>query len=299
MSDAGWPTLPEGWESDAATVAKFRKLLLAAQIDFAKSSLETVKDPPSGLDKDAAEVRLHETLGTLISGSIDRARDGAKFVETAAAALGTVYTGILAFTFAASGTHLPARGLYAAIFLGLAIVGSSFYLAFIQRIRPIGRVDYRGSPAEDQWRRTEYLAAWTRAVVDSRAWALRSAVFALAFGVIFMPAAFLPDRLADNPFLTAEAPPASPASPAATVWPDPPTGIAQPELAAVLYKAQLDKFAADSKTASSAAATTGPISADALAFALFTVGILVLVAVAAWNPLSDWGRRLRRRLLPR
>jgi hypothetical protein len=272
-----WPALPEDWSADPATVAKYRELLLAAEIDLAKTHAEGRPVPPVGLDKDASEVRLHESLGTIIAASIDRARDGAKFVETAAAALGTVYTGILAFAFAASGTHLPVRGIYAAIYLGLAIVGSSFYLAFVQRVKSIGRVHYLGSKAEDQWRRTEYLAAWTRAIVETRAWALRTAVIALAFGVVFMPAAFLPDRLEVGFAM----PPAASPPAAAPTWPPPPTGIQDPDLAKILYKAQLDAFAAGTSTASSATSTAG-VSADLAALGLFGAGVVVLVITARW-----------------
>lgn len=299
MTSPAWPELPAGWATDRGTVAKYRELLLAAQINLVKDGAAASPTKPTSPADDASEIKLHDTLSSLVVGSIDRARDGAKFVETAAAALGTVYTGILAFSFAASGTHLPARGVYAAIFLGLAIVGSSFYLAFIQRLDPIGRVQYRGSRPEDMWRRTEYLGAWTGAVVRTRAWALRAAVIALAWGVVFMPAAFLPARISTSAFSLdvnssgAEAPVA-----AEPTWPPPPA-ISDPGLAAVLYKAQLDQFIKTFDAASAPAASTPGVSTDAAAFMIVAVAAISLVLVAAWDVLLGlWGRRPIRRTTP-
>jgi hypothetical protein len=279
---AEWPELPADWAGDEATRRKYRELILAAKIEIAKTKSGKEDDGPKSLADDDSERKLHENLATLVSGSIDRARDGAKFVETAAAALGTVYTGILALSFAASDTPLPVRGLYAAIFLGVAIVGASFYLAFIQQARSIGRMDYRGSRPEDQWRRSEYLGAWTSAVVRSRSWGLRTAVVSLAFGVMFMPLAFMPERISANPFSAA---PAAATVTSETAWPTPPAIDADPTVVAVLYKAQLDDFA-KSKDKPAAAGPTGGVSTNAVAFILFFVAAVVLVLVAAWDKIA-------------
>ena len=273
-----WPALPPGWGSDPAAVRTYEKLVLAAEVDVAKAAAMSPPTPPPSLADDESEKKLHENLATLVAGSVERARDGAKFVETAAAALGTIYTGILAFSFAAKDSPLPARGLYAAILLGIAIVGAAFYLAFVQRIPPIGRVDYSGSRPEDQWRRTEYLGVWTGAVVHTRSWALRTAVFALAFGVGFMPVAFLPDQVGSA---AGGGTPSAVASPQPTpTWPPPPTGIRNLELAKVLYKAQLDQHAKTIASAPATAPSTGS-STDAMAFFVFVLALVVLGTVAA------------------
>jgi hypothetical protein len=277
-----WPPLPDRWGS---VRDRYRELILAAQIELAKTAAASKPTPPKSLADDDSEKKLHEHLAELVKASIDRAREGAKFVETAAAALGTIYTGILAFAFAAASTPLPGRGIYAAIFLGIAVVAAAFYLAFIDSIDPIGRVDYRGSRAEDQWRRTEYLGAWTKAVVRKRAWALRTAVFALAFGVIFMPFAFLPSKLPSNPLaLMALAAPDEPAPAASPTWPPPPSGIPEPEVASVLYKAQLDDFV-KSKASSPAATSPSGAVTEGVAMRLFVIGLGVLILVAVWGRL--------------
>lgn len=286
-----WPPLPQEWQGDKRTRAKYRELVLAASVDMAKAAASSKPTPPKSLADDESEKDLHKNLAALISASIERSRDGAKFVQTAAAALGTIYTGILAFSFAAKDAPLPGRGLYAALFLGIAIVGASFYLAFIQQIKPIGRVAYRGSRPEDQWRRTEYLGAWTGAVIKSRAWALRTAVVALAFGVMFMPLAFLPGTLPSNPLAVTEVATTSQPAPPPS-WPPPPTASADPAVLAVLYKAQLDDFAKH-KDGGSEPAPSGTSTAW-FSLVLFLGAMVILVLVATWEWLVMMGRRLRR-----
>jgi hypothetical protein len=277
-----WPALPDRWGS---VREKYRELVLAAQIELAKTAVGSKAAPPKSLADDDSEKKLHEHLAGLVKASIDRAREGAKFVETAAAGLGTIYTGIAAFAFAAANTPLPGRGIYAAVFLGIAVVAAAFYLAFIDSIDPIGRVEYRGSRAEDQWRRTEYLGAWTRAVVRRRAWALRTAVFALAFGVIFMPFAFLPTKLPSNPLaLMSVTEPTDPAPAASPTWPPAPSGIPEPEIASVLYKAQLDEFVKSKASSPSSTSPSGD-STEGVAMRLFVIGLATLLVVAVWDRL--------------
>jgi hypothetical protein len=285
-----WPDLPPAWRPDPKLIAERRRLILGAEIDLAKAQKATVSGEPASSGVDESETKLHDTLATLSAGSIDRAREGARFIETAAAALGTIYTGILGFVFVASEKPLPGRGLYAAIFLGIAIVGAAYYLAFVQRIKSIGRVHYSRSRSdlENVWRRTEWLGDWTSNVVRARSWALRGAVFALAFGVAFMPAAFLPEKLPSNPFAASEP---SPSPDTSVVWPSPPTDIADPALAAVLYQAQVDEFV-KALHEPAAAEQVGGTDTSTLLFVLFLISLGVTALGAAWNALWGLPKRL-------
>jgi hypothetical protein len=85
-----WPDLPPAWRPDPKLVAERRRLILGAEIDLAKTQKSTGSGEPASSDDDESEAKLHETLATLSAGSIDRSREGAKFIETAAAALGTI-----------------------------------------------------------------------------------------------------------------------------------------------------------------------------------------------------------------
>jgi hypothetical protein len=122
--------------------------------------------------------------------SVDRARAGAQFVETAAAAVVTLYTGALAVAFSATSNPLPLRGVMPAVYLGLAIAFAAFYLAYpstdVQRASLPGTASTRDPSA---WFTS--FTSWTRAIILRRRGALRGALFALILGVIFLPAPFL------------------------------------------------------------------------------------------------------------
>jgi hypothetical protein len=98
-----------------------------------------------------------------------------------------------------------------------------------------------------------------------------------------MPAAFLPEKLPNNPFAASE-PSQSPES--SIAWPSPPTGITDPALAAVLYQAQVDEFV---KALHEPAATEpiGGTDTSTLVFVLFLMALGVTALGAAWSTL--WG----------
>lgn len=134
----------------------------------------------------------HTTITEFAKASIDRARDGAKFVQTAAAAIFAVYTGLLALVFSVTDNPLPLRGALAGVFLGLAVALATAYLAFL--------TDPSGPPLPDLDRRSEFqlqhsrtarLTAWIDKNVANRRYALRAAVISLLFGVLFIAAPFV------------------------------------------------------------------------------------------------------------
>jgi hypothetical protein len=134
----------------------------------------------------------HTKIADLATGSIDRARDSAKFIQTASAALIAAYTGLLGLVFSTTSRTLPVRGVYAALFLGLAVALSVAYLAFLRgSSASVGAYEPGASYADTQLARSINLIVWTNAVVSTRAWALRASVLCLALGVAFVPAAFI------------------------------------------------------------------------------------------------------------
>lgn len=135
---------------------------------------------------------FHTTLTEVAKGSIERARDGAKFVQTAATAIFAVYTGLLGLVFSVTDHPLPLRGAYAGVFLGLSIAFGTAYLAYIGRARK--GVPYQPSLASEdemQLGRTAFLAAWVNETVGSKRYATRASVLALLFGVLFIAAPFV------------------------------------------------------------------------------------------------------------
>jgi hypothetical protein len=287
VSPRDWPRIPPGWLGNAALRAEYDRLRLKAQFDLGRDEARSGATQLPDLADDDSEKKLHDSLAALAASSIDRARDGAKFVETAAAALGTIYTGVLGLAFAASDKPLPGRGLYAAAFFGIAIVGAAYYLGFFQHIDAGGRVDYTPSRPENLWRRTEWLAAWTSRQTRTRAWAMRGAVLALAFGVAFMPSAFLPNKLFADPVVAVSAPDAE------IVWPAPPRDIGNAALAAILYRAQLAEFT-DSLHKTADAEPTGGVDTNLVLLILFVICVFLIGVGAKWDSIRNLRMRSAR-----
>jgi hypothetical protein len=191
-----------------AVALEGRKAALAAE----KADLDDqLAQESAAADHDREHRTLvHTAMVEVAKAGIDRSRDSAKFVQTAAAALMGAYTGLLALVFSVTGRQLPFRGVYAATFLGAAIAFAVGYLAFLYRS---GTVDgYRPAPSivETQLRRTANFVEWTNAAVTRRAWALRASVLAFGVGVAFIPAAFVGPTSAATPTAGAPEPPAIP-----------------------------------------------------------------------------------------
>ena len=269
---ADWPGLPDGWTADEKMRRFLTEHVLDAEIELEKGR-RSADEPanPTRTMSFALEQKLHESLYTVATGAIDRARTGAQFVQTAASAIGVLYTGVLAVIFV-SDTPVPARGFLPTLFFAIAIGLATAYLAFVNKMQPIARPTLYGSVAEDIWQRTNFLARYTRTIVLQRAPLLRAAVIALVFGVILLPAAVfqVPDAS------SAETAAASPA----IDWPDPPPDRPT-ALAVVLYEHQLDHFV-DNLEAGSQPAATSPGEEDILA-ALITVVGLLLIAFTGMN----------------
>jgi hypothetical protein len=182
-----------------------------------------------------SEFRLRESYyGAILDvakGSIDRSRDSAKYVQTAASAIAVLYTGALGLVFAATSNPLPLRGVWAVAFLGLAVALSTVYLAFIV---DGGTVDWPG-PAPDltsvQRGRVAQFTQWVQRVTNNRRWAIRASVLSLAFGVLFIAA----------PFVST---PATTRVPDAPSPPQIPTAVAEPisDQAVTLFEAQVKAY---------------------------------------------------------
>jgi hypothetical protein len=134
---------------------------------------------------------FHEKISELAGGSIERSRDSAKYVQTAAAWIATLYTGLLALVFSVTEFPLPLRGLYAAVFLGLSVAFAAVYLAFIANPGKLAIYKGGASLTEQQMNRTGFLIKWVNVGIRDRRWAIRASVICLALGVAFIPAAFV------------------------------------------------------------------------------------------------------------
>lgn len=175
---------------------------------------------------------LYEKKLESAADTIEHMRDAGKFVETAAAAVATLYTGALALIFAADGTPLPWRGFVPTGFLAFAVGFSAVYLAFITRPRVIGapRFVEKDDVIDRLQIMSQHYSAWISAAVRTRQAFLRAAVVSLMVGVALLPLPFI------------EIPAAEPTPTTQTVEFPSPQFEAPTELAAIVYQAQIDRF---------------------------------------------------------
>lgn len=195
----------------AAADVDREKARVATEADLAKASLAA--SVAARAAQDAADVEVVKADRThylanlaavyaarleVAKGTIDRARARAEFIEKAAAAIASLYTGVLALVFTVTGSadttpanRLPSRGVLPAAFLGLAIVLSVVYLAFITRGQGVTGAASKGNPRDDQKDELDAFVRWTSTTALRRREFLQAAVLSLALGVVFLPVAFL------------------------------------------------------------------------------------------------------------
>jgi hypothetical protein len=124
-------------------------------------------------------------------GQVERAIGRAEFVSKAAGAIGGVYTAILAFSFALEVNPLPARGIIPTVFLGLAIVLATGYLAYVSGPDTVAEAASSGTLDSRQRERRNAFIRWAGAPAVPRSYLLQASIFGLAFGVAFLPAPYV------------------------------------------------------------------------------------------------------------
>lgn len=178
--------------------------------------------------------------------SLDRARAAADIVQKASLAIAGIYTTILGIGFSVVERPLPSRGFIPVVFLGVSIFASLMYLAFV--VRDESDDDRAGfgkwwelDNEEVRNRRFFQVAGFSELVsitVSRRALFLRVAVVYIALGVITLPSPFVNQV----PFIASAVSTTSSAE--RVQWPATPAEVSDPELAKILYKAQVAEVAA-------------------------------------------------------
>lgn len=226
------------------------------------------------LDEDAKRFSaLHANLAEMYLSGISRTRSAAEAVRNAAAAIGTIYAAVLGLIFSTD-KPLPLRGVIPAVFLGLAITGSSAYLAYIRPwtvtyelpFPSEGSTEDAASLRAAQGPRTVFLRRQTRKAINRRSYWLRVSVLALGLGVLFLPAAFIRH-------------PGVPASSAPPSWPTQPPIVNDASVA--LYKSQLREVVVARKAASDAGTSASSLDRwfDTYPWA-WSVGWVVVVVLS-------------------
>ncbi|MDJ0350418.1 hypothetical protein [Cryobacterium sp. PH29-G1] len=219
-------------------------------------------------------------LYAVTAAALDRAKIGAQTVQTASAAILTIYTGLLGYIVSNSGATFPLRGLVAPLFLGAAVVLSTYYLAFMApreagtmagppvlgtwQVRAVGRINFFG----------DYIAEF----VARRAAALRASVLCLGVGLVTLALPFIgTSTFSDSVH-------AKNAALVEIQWPSAPAGMSDP-LAAILYQAQVDEAVAVADAARSAAVTAPAGLVESWYFVLI---VIALGALFVWLGASEF-----------
>jgi hypothetical protein len=165
--DREWKVDDRGDDEDMA----LRKLAIEAEYDRSKA--------------------IHDARIEIAKGAVERAHGAAEFVRNAAAGVLAIYEVVLGVRFVADKAPLPPSGLLPALFLGIALIGATLYVAMVgpssEVPAPVPTADARAY----QERRLNTFVDWVSKVALARVGALHGAAFALALGVVFMPAPFV------------------------------------------------------------------------------------------------------------
>lgn len=214
---------------DAAAAAA--RATLQLEQAKAEAQLQADRIRASRAADEALNALFHEKVAEVAVAGVERARDNAKFVQTAASAVFAVYTGLLALVYSVTDNPLPLRGAWAGVFLGLSVAFATAYLSFPTDDRPVQLSGAATGGVQLQYARTANLVRWIRAGTHRRTYASRAAVLSLLFGVLFITA----------PFVSTTAPTAAVPAPAA---PQAPGQVedAFEETALRLFEAQVEDY---------------------------------------------------------
>jgi hypothetical protein len=199
-----WPEPPA--QSDPTKAVELQKSLFDGQVQDEVARLAWERSEVTRRDTDtlarsqaawqaeyALEKMVQEARVDVAKKGIERANAGAEFVRNAAAAIGTLYMGLVGATYGAAekSLHAPARALIPVVFLGLALVFAAVYVAYLSRASPTPAPEADSRLRVYQERRITAFTDWVAAYTLNRAYWLHAAVFSLAFGVAALPAPFL------------------------------------------------------------------------------------------------------------
>jgi hypothetical protein len=194
--------------------------------------------------ENAIDAEFFKSVFAVAQGSIDRARAGADTVQKAAAAIAALYTPLLGVVFSVSDNPLPSRGVIPVLFLGLAILSSTAYLAYQTRAAAVGVLEPKGSTFERNIERARSFIEWTRKAADHRSYLLKVGVVALAVGIAFLPAPFVSFQIGSDTKDEESAAATAITIPTEPVWPEVGTEAGdEPLLQRVLYRAKVAEVA--------------------------------------------------------
>ncbi len=259
--DQNWPAPGAALASDAAAAAEY-----AAKLDVRSKRVDAdVARAQAYTDADLSSLAsFHQHAMSLAAASVDRAQSAALSVQRAAAAIALLYTGVVGLAFSVTSRPLPSRGSLSPVFLGLAVVLATAYVAYLGPNRATVSPPRPGPGLEAQaLERLSVFIELTQAVVAARSRLLRSSVAALGLGLALLPAPFVGSNA-----VTAAAGPA---------WPEPPAATTTTAARAsdLLYAAQVNE-ASRLRQAASIARTSDDLVFTGVALAIGSLAVALL-----------------------
>jgi hypothetical protein len=261
LPDSAWPVGTSAAQKKAVFDAKAAAAQEHAKAIDARAQAE--------LDEELDLLgEFHKAILEVGKASIERARSSADTVQKASAAILGLYTAILGVVFSVSDNPLPSRGVIPTLFLGLAVVFSTVYLAYLTSPPPTPPPRRTGGFRPAAMERSRMFIEWAGNTVRNRAYWLRAGVIALGVALAFLPAAFV----GPLPLFKRIPPVAKATSTAKPDWPPVPNGSSA--LEKIRYKAEVAEIAAQR----SASPPSG-VGADRSWWWASILGLLVVLLV--------------------
>lgn len=213
-SDAA-ATLTEANRQDATNLAQVNANAEAVQAEFQKQATILDATVASNAADAASElalvtvrnnflnssvVEIHKAYIEVAKGGIDRMQKRAELLQAAAVAVGTLYTGLLAFFYITADKiskdnvalvqTLPARGIIPAVFLGGTVVFTMAYLAFRTVPGSGVQVDNEEEPLDYIEQQRNLFVDWVNHIAWWRVALIQLAVISLGGAVATLPLAF-------------------------------------------------------------------------------------------------------------
>jgi hypothetical protein len=126
--------------------------------------------------------------------AIDRSIQRAEFLQKVAAAVVSLYTAILALTYAADkskGNTISILGVIPGFFIGISYLLSAFYVSFITRSKDIEETNSDGTLIGEELSQRITFIKWNRASAMKRISLLQASIISLGIGILFLPIPYI------------------------------------------------------------------------------------------------------------
>lgn len=126
--------------------------------------------------------------------TIDRSIQRAEFLQKVAAAVVSLYTAILALTYAADktkGNTISILGVIPGFFIGISYLLSAFYVSFITRSKDIEETKSDGTLIGEELSQRITFIKWNRATAMKRIPLLQASIISLGIGILFLPIPYI------------------------------------------------------------------------------------------------------------